>query len=152
MAQIFPFHACRYNPERVDLSRVLIQPYDKITPQMQQRYYSLDPHNLVRVERGRVEESDSLTSNVYTRAAQTLEEWIAGGILLREAAAAIYVYFQEYVVPGMRTRYIRKGFIALGRLEDYSAGVVFRHELTHAGPKADRLELLRHTRAHTEIG
>jgi uncharacterized protein (DUF1015 family) len=149
MAQIFPFRAYRYNPERAELSKVLTQPYDKITAAMQRRYYELDPHNLVRVERGRVEESDTLTSNVYTRAAQTLEQWIADGILVPEGAPAVYIYSQEYTLPGVRTRHGRKGFIALGPVEDYSAGVVFRHELTHAGPKADRLELLRHTCAHT---
>ena len=42
----------------------------------------------------------------------------------------------------------RRGFIALGRVEDYSEGVVHRHEQTLAKPKADRLELLRATRAH----
>ena len=42
----------------------------------------------------------------------------------------------------------RRGFIALGRIEDYSAGIVYRHEQTLAKPKADRLELLRATRAH----
>ena len=149
MAHIFPFRAYRYNPERVDLSRVLTQPYDKITPQMQERYYQLDPHNLIRVEKGRAEESDTPANNVYTRAAKALEDWIAGGILLREPEPALYVYFQEYSLPGASARHVRRGFIALGRVEDYSAGVVFRHELTHAGPKKDRLELLRHTRAHT---
>jgi uncharacterized protein (DUF1015 family) len=149
MAQIFPFRGYRYNPQRVDMSRVLTQPYDKITPQMQDRYYELDEHNLVRIERGRVEENDTLTNNVYTRAATSLQEWIAGGILVREGAPAVYVCSQEYALPGARTRHVRRGFIALARVEDYSAGVVFRHELTHAGPKADRLELLRQTRAHT---
>ncbi len=42
----------------------------------------------------------------------------------------------------------RRGFIALGRIEDYSAGVVFRHEQTLAKPKADRLDLLRAIRGH----
>ncbi len=42
----------------------------------------------------------------------------------------------------------RKGFIGLGAVEDYSAGVVHRHEQTLSGPKKDRMELLRHTRAH----
>jgi len=149
MAQIFPFHAYRYNPERVEYSRVLTQPYDKITPEMQKRYYALDPHNLVRIEKGEVLAGDSPAGNVYTRAARTLEEWISTGILLREAEPAIYVYGQEYAVPGGKQHKVRKGFIALSKLEDYAAGVVFRHELTHSGPKADRLELLRHTRAHT---
>ena len=53
-------------------------------------------------------------------------------------------------MPGSAERRTRQGFIALGRVEDYAAGVVFRHERTLAGPKVDRLELLRHT--HTNTG
>jgi uncharacterized protein (DUF1015 family) len=33
-------------------------------------------------------------------------------------------------------------------VEDYSAGIVYRHEQTLSGPKKDRLEVLRHMRAH----
>ncbi len=33
-------------------------------------------------------------------------------------------------------------------MEDYSAGIVHRHEQTLSGPKKDRMELLEHTRAH----
>jgi uncharacterized protein (DUF1015 family) len=58
------------------------------------------------------------------------------------------VYSQRFSVPGMSTIAERRGFIALGRVEDYSAGVVFRHEQTLAKPKADRLQLLRSTRCH----
>ena len=36
-------------------------------------------------------------------------------------------------------------------MEDYEAGVVFRHEHTLAAPKADRLELLRQTRVQTGL-
>ncbi len=52
-------------------------------------------------------------------------------------------------MPGTDERRTRRGFIGAGKLEEYSAGVVFRHEHTLSGPKADRLELLRHTRTHT---
>jgi len=34
MAQVFPFRAFRYNPDRAPLDRVLTQPYDKISPAM----------------------------------------------------------------------------------------------------------------------
>lgn len=149
MAQIRAFAAYRYNSKRLDLDKVLTQPYDKITPEMQERYYALDPHNLVRIEKGRPQPGDREDTNVYTRAAATLNEWIAEGILVRDPSPAIYAYFQEYEVPGTTERRLRKGFIALGRLEDYEAGIVHRHEQTLAGPKADRLELLRKTRAQT---
>jgi len=149
MAEIFAFPAWRYNPARVRWENVLTQPYDKITPEMQQRYAALDPCNLIAVEKGIAQPADTPQNNVYTRAAAKLEEWAREGVLAQDAAPAIYVYAQQYVPPGGKTRRTRRGFIALGRVEDYAAGVVFRHEQTLAAPKADRLELLRHTRAQT---
>jgi uncharacterized protein (DUF1015 family) len=149
MAEIFPFHAYRYNPAKVDLASVVTQPYDKITPAMQERYYSLSPYNLITVERGKPAPNDTPDNNVYTRAAKALEDWIAQGVLVHDPAPAIYAYSQDYALPHTRERQVRRGFIALGRVEDYAAGIVFRHEQTLAGPKADRLELLRHTRAQT---
>src|SRR5207244_13291882 len=92
---------------------------------------------------------DTTQNNVYTRAAAALSDWIRGGILRQDPAPAFYAYSQEYTVPGTQERRIRLGFIGAGRLEEYSAGVVFRHEQTLSGPKVDRLELLRHTQTHT---
>jgi len=149
MARIYPFRAYRYDAARFDLARVLTQPYDKITPEMQERYYALDPHNLVRIEKGREEPGDSPRSNVYTRAAATLDQWIREGVLRQDAAPSLYACSQEFTLPGTEQRRTRRGLIALLGLEDYSAGVVFRHEQTHSAARADRLETLRHTRAHT---
>jgi uncharacterized protein (DUF1015 family) len=149
MAEIRPFHAYRYDTNRVDLKDVLTQPYDKITPAMQERYYAASPYNLISIEKGRTLPDDTGENNVYTRAGQKVDEWIAEKILVRDAAPSLYVYAQDFLVPGTQTRRVRMGFIGLGRVEDYDAGVVFRHERTLSGPKADRIELLRHTRAQT---
>jgi len=149
MAQIFPFRAYRYGPSQVKLEDVLTQPYDKITPQMQDHYYSLHPCNLIAVEKGRSFPNDSPTNNVYTRAGLALKTWIDRRVLLQDPSPGVYVYSQQFQLPHSTEHHVRTGFIALGRIEDYSAGVVFRHEQTLAGPKADRLELLRHTGAHT---
>src|SRR5665213_2121787 len=147
MADIAPFSAYRYNLDRVRLADVVTQPYDKITPIMQERYLRSGPYNLIAVEKGKAEEDDTppnsgdpSSHNVYTRAEHALKEWILGGILVRDSSPGIYVYSQEYDVPGTSARRTRRGFIALGRVEDYATGVVFRHEYTLAGPKADRLE------------
>jgi uncharacterized protein (DUF1015 family) len=150
MATIYPFRALRFRPEKagVPLESLITQPYDKITPEMQAHYYQLSPHNLIRLELGQREPTTE-TDNVYTRAARWLEDTTKKGVLAPDPEPSIYVYFQEYAVPGANERRTRKGFIALGKIEDYEAGVVHRHEQTLSGPKADRLELLRHTRAHT---
>src|SRR5215472_1654212 len=149
MAEIHPFRAYRYDIQRVALKDVLTQPYDKITPEMQERYYEASPYNLIAIEKGKTNANDTPMNNVYTRAAAKLEEWIREIILMQDAAPAIYVYAQEYRVPGGEARRKRIGFIALGRVEDYDAEVVFRHERTHTAPKADRRELLRHMKAQT---
>ena len=148
MARIYPFQPLRYTAKAGALEELLTQPYDKITPEMRDRYLKLSPYNLVRIILGERRADDSQTSNVYTRAAGYLNDWIRRGILARDAAPAIYPYFQEFTEPDTGERLVRKGFIALGAVEDYSAGVVHRHEQTLSGPKKDRLELLRHTHAH----
>src|SRR5215470_1639568 len=149
MAQVFPFRAFRYNPSLAPFEHVLTQPYDKISAPMQEKYYAADPHNLIVVEKGRSSPNDSPQNNVYTRAAAALENWIANHVVEQDAPPSFYAYTQEYTVPSTDERRTRRGFIGAGQLEDYSAGVVFRHEQTLSGPKADRLELLRHTRTHT---
>jgi len=152
MADIHPFRAFRYDPQRVSPSDVVTQPYDKITPAMQDRYYAASPYNLVRLILGRCEANDNPANNVYSRAAADFREWRQQGILCQDSKPSIYTYSQRFTLPGSTREHSveleRRGFIALGRIEDYSAGVVFRHEQTLAKPKADRLELLRATRAH----
>jgi uncharacterized protein (DUF1015 family) len=149
MALVQPFRAYRYNPNLAPFERVLTQPYDKISPVMQEQYYAADPHNLIAIEKGRVQLDDNAHNNVYTRAAACMDGWIAANVVQQDPAPAFYAYTQEYDIPGTTFRRTRRGFIGLGKLEEYSAGVIFRHEHTLSGPKADRLELLRHTRTHT---
>lgn len=148
MATIQPFQPYRYSAQAGDPARLLTQPYDKIDSAMQARYLAASPYNLVRVILGERRDSDNDSDNAYTRAAQYLDEWIRQGILERDAAPGLYAYFQNFEVPDSGERLTRKGFIGLGKIEDYSAGVVYRHEQTLTGPKKDRLKLLRHTRAH----
>src|ERR1700677_3798516 len=147
MADIIPFRALRYNLSKVSPGEVLTQPYDKINPAMQERYYELSPHNLVRIILGKSEPGDNDRENVYSRAAASLDEWQAQGVLARDAEPSLYVYSQTFKIPGDPTgaEAERRGFIALGRVDDYSNQVVFRHEQTLSKPKADRLNLLRST-------
>jgi uncharacterized protein (DUF1015 family) len=165
MARLYPFRALRYDPARVKMEAVVTQPYDKITPAMQQRYYEASPYNLVRVILGKHEPGDTEPQeflphgenarNVYTRAAEYLNAWRKDHILAEESEPAIYGYSQTYAVPGSEaagkpeTRE-RRGFIALGHLYDYAEKVVYRHEQTFPKHKSDRLALFKATRAYCE--
>ena len=149
MARIYPFRAWRYNPSAVRLEDVVTQPYDKISPAMQQAYYQRSPFNLVRIVLGLPELFDvEQGENVYTRAARDFRAWREQGILIQENVPCVFAYAQRFQVPGTETVKERRGFIALGKLQDYADQVVFRHEQTLSKPKSDRLHLLRATRAH----
>ncbi len=160
MARLYPFRALRYNPARVNMEAVVTQPYDKITPAMQQRYYEASPYNLVRVILGKQEPGDTepqeflppgeKAHNVYTRAAEYLNAWRKDHILAEESEPAIYGYSQTYTVPGSNETRERRGFIALGHLYDYADKVVYRHEQTFPRHKSDRMSLFKATRAYCE--
>jgi uncharacterized protein (DUF1015 family) len=148
MADIIPFRPYRYTAKAGAPEQVLTQPYDKISPEMQKKYLAKSPYNLVRVILGERKQSDTETENVYTRSAAWFRQWTADGVLAQDAEPAFYPYFQEFTVPDTGERLLRKGFIGLGKVEDYEANVVYRHERTLAGPKKDRFEVLTHTSAH----
>jgi uncharacterized protein (DUF1015 family) len=150
MARIYPFRALRYDPSRVNMEDVVTQPYDKITPAMQDRYYEASPYNLVRVILGKHLPDDTEQHNVYTRAAETLNDWRKEGILREESEPALYGYAQTYTVPHTDEVRERRGFIALGHLYDYADKVVYRHEQTFPKHKSDRMSLFKATRAYCE--
>jgi uncharacterized protein (DUF1015 family) len=160
MARIYPFRALRYDTTRVKMEDVVTQPYDKITPEMQQRYYDISPYNLIRVILGKHLPGDTepqeflppgqQAHNVYTRAAETLKDWRKDHILREEAEPALYGYSQTYTVPHANEVRERRGFIALGHLYDYADHVVYRHEQTFPKHKSDRLALFKATRAYCE--
>lgn len=147
MAEIKRFRALNYNTAITGgLKNVVTQPYDKITPEMQERYYKASPYSLARIIRRR---TDPAEQDLYAAAAREFRSWIERGVLKLGETPALYPYDQEYAVPGQAgVRKRRRGFVGLCRIEDYSAGIVHRHEETLSGPKADRLALLRATRAH----
>jgi uncharacterized protein (DUF1015 family) len=149
MARIYPFRAWRYNPSAVNLADVVTQPYDKISPAMQQAYYQRSPYNLVRIILGLPELFDAEKGeNVYSRAARDFRAWREHSVLIQEHDPCVFAYSQRFRVPGTEIVKERRGFIALGKLHEYSDKVVFRHEQTLSKPKSDRLNLLKATQAH----
>ncbi|MEZ4600200.1 MAG: DUF1015 domain-containing protein [Syntrophotaleaceae bacterium] len=143
MAKIAPFRAVRYNIEKIqDPASAMAPPYDVISPELQDDLYRRSPVNVVRLILGKIEETDDETDNRYTRAAADFSEWQEQQILVRDETPSIYLYDEEYAAEGIGT-VVRKGFLALTRLEDFASGVVKPHEKTLSGPKADRLNLTK---------
>jgi uncharacterized protein (DUF1015 family) len=145
MTDVRPFRALRYDPTRVDLDRVIAPPYDVISPEERAFYWDRDPHGSVRLELLR--DPDAEAAADYHEAAESLAGWRREGVLRLDPEPALYALRQRFAGPDGETR-IREGVFALLHLEDYERRIVRPHERTLAGPKADRLKLLRATRAN----
>jgi len=141
MAKIVPFRALRYDTSRIENpDLVMAPPYDVISPSLQETLYHRSPVNVVRLILGKTSPEDSETDNRYTRSAADFEQWQQEEVLQRDGAPSVYLYDQEYRTEAGSV-VVRKGFMALTRLEDFSSGVVKPHEKTLSGPKTDRLKL-----------
>ncbi len=147
MVDLSAFRAIRYDagPGR-DLSRVLAPPYDVISDALRETLYARDPHNVVRIDFARPEPGEGPDA-VYERAARSLLEWRAAGVLREDDAPAFYVLAQTFVGPDGRER-TRTGFFSRARLSPFGDGPIMPHERTLKGPKEDRLRLYRATRTN----
>lgn len=146
MVNIIPFRGLRYNPAKVELSKVVAPPYDIISEEEQSEYHEKNEYNVIRLILGRERPGDNSQSNKYTRAAAYLDEWLEQGVLIRDEGPSIYVYEEEYRYRNEKR--VMRGFIALAGLEELGDGSILPHEETLSAPVKDRLALIRACRAN----
>jgi uncharacterized protein (DUF1015 family) len=146
MARILPFRALRYSATLLpDTAKVIAPPYDVIAPPERERLAAQDPHNVVGLDLPQGEGDAK-----YAAAKTLLDQWVASGHLVEDAAPALYRYEQVFafdVGTGVR-QYTRKGFFAQIELSPFADRQVLPHEHTLAGPKVDRFKLITGTQAH----
>lgn len=154
MSRIQPLRGWRYDLAAAgasDLNELLAPPYDVIDPAQQAAFYQRHPHNIIRLILGQDEAGDDDQSNRYRRAAATLAQWQAGGVLRREAAPALYLLREHFDPEPGRFLYggaaTRSGILARLRLAPWGQGIL-PHERTFPTAKADRLALTIAAQAH----
>jgi uncharacterized protein (DUF1015 family) len=141
MADVQPLRALHYDLGKVGaLSDVVSPPYDVIDPQQRAGLAARSPYNVVEIDLPQGEDP-------YASAAATFDKWRHEGVVIRDDEPSIWALVQDYTAPDGR-RLSRRGFFARVRVEEYGAGRIRPHERTHPGPKEDRLNLTRATRAN----
>jgi len=143
MVEIRPFRAIQYTEKAGDYENLIAQPYDKIDHEMQKEYYKKSEYNYCRL-------TLPIEENKYEISKQRINQWMNEGILKKDEEPAIFVYRQEFRLFGKV--YTRTGFITALRLHPYEENKVLPHEITHKGPKIDRLNMLRATEKNLETG
>jgi uncharacterized protein (DUF1015 family) len=146
MAEFRPFRGIRFHEDPArDISRLICPPYDVISPEQQQFFYDLDPHNAIRLDFARALPGDDGNNNRYLRAATDFREWMSRGILVQDPDPGYYLLEERFEDEQGRSR-VRCGIVGLKRLEENRPGASIRpHEATYAGPKQDRFLLMKAT-------
>ena len=120
---------------------VIAPPYDVVSDEHVARLLERSPYNIAHIE-----SCPGPEETRYQRAADALRGWVGAGALLRDERPAYYVYEQRTSVQGAER--VRRCFFARMRLYPPEEGVVRPHESTMEGPRAERLQLMRATRAN----
>ena len=145
---VIPFRGLRYNATQVEsIENVIAPPYDVIKSDERVALEARHPANIIRLILSQPQDNDTDDENQYTRAAVRMKQWISDGTLVRDTTPRYYIYDQSFNAPDGKN-YTRRALIALVKLEPFENRVVLPHEKTHAGPKADRLNLMRECHAN----
>lgn len=121
-----------------ELGTLTAPPYDVISEAERQVLLDASPHNAVRLE---------LPELPYDEVAGLIAAWTSEGVLRRHEQPVLIAWTQTFTLPD-GTRHERKTILGTVGVEPYSARVVRPHERTHAGPKEDRLRLIRATQVN----
>lgn len=147
MANVIPFKGYRYNTDIINnMNSVTAPPYDIISDAQKDTLYGESEYNIVRVDFGKEYEGDTESDNKYTRAGNTLSEWIDGGVLKPEDKPSFYIYEQQFVYN--ESPVSLKGIISLVELEEFDKKIILPHEETLSKAKADRFLLMEATDAN----
>ena len=146
MAKIKPFRGYRYNTDKIDDLAKVVAPLEyNISDEERDRRYESEEHNIVKIFDGKSFDTDTGSSNKYTRAAQYLSAWIEDGTIIQDNEEAIYLY-EEMTVSNGNT-YRNTTFVALLELEELGTGNIKTCEEVHEISQKDRYDALAATKA-----
>lgn len=146
--EIAPFRALRFDVARAatPIANLVCPPYDVIDFNEQEALGRLSAYNTVNLILPELSARRVTPEGEYTYGPQKqmFAKWREQQVLQADAKPSVYVYHQSFPHPLQpELKMTRRGILALTRLSDFSEGKMKPHEFTLAGPKADRLNLMK---------
>ena len=145
MAKIIPFKGLR--PTKEMASKVATLPYDVVSV-AEARAYRKEPYHFYHVTRSEIdlpEGVDVHSTQVYERAKENLDQFVADKILMQDCDPCYYIY--ELVMNGRS----QTGLVCGSSIDDYMNGIVKKHEFTRPEKELDRINHIKATRAQTGV-
>jgi uncharacterized protein (DUF1015 family) len=134
VVDVRPFRALR--PAAGLEARVVSPPYDVVDTEEARSWAGSDEDSFLRVSRPEIDlppGADPHADEVYELGRRTLDDFVARGVLVRDAAPTYSVYRQ---VMG---DVVQTGVVAVVPVDDYDAGRVRVHEFTRPDKELDRV-------------
>jgi uncharacterized protein (DUF1015 family) len=135
MADIRPFRALRYNPDKIrDINLKFSPLFDVVNP--------LQIEQLRRIPNNSIHLSVPVSTQ---HAVKKLRDWREKKVLIQDPLPGIYIYYQRFTLHGQDREYTRKGFISMIRMKEGADDDIILHEDTITSSVNDRIELLEKT-------
>lgn len=144
MSKIRPFRGLRPKPELAP--QVASLPYDVMDSQEARQMVQGNPYSFLHVTKSEVDLDpgiDQYDANVYAKAKETLDRFIAQGIMIQDENPCYYVYRQKM------GDHVQVGLVAAASVDEYQKGIIKKHELTRADKEQDRVNHVSTTGAQT---
>ncbi len=138
MAEIRPIQPWRYNNELATNIEQLTSPLFDVVSERQRKKLYKHPYNSVHL-------SVPFGNNPVEDARKTVRDWKDQGVIVQDMVPGIYVYFQQFSLPGSDRLYVRKGFICNIRIYEWDEQMLLRHESTMPHSVSDRQAVLEET-------
>lgn len=127
-------------------AQVAAVPYDVVNREESKALAAGNPLSLLHVDRAEIDlpdDVDAFDDRVYAKAVENFEKLRRDGVLVREAAPAMYLYRQ---VMGDHSQ---TGLVAVCHIEDYENDIIRKHEKTRRVKEDDRTRLVDALSANT---
>ena len=141
---IRPFKALRPTPEAA--AGVAAPPYDVLNTAEARARAAGKPNSFLHISKPEIDlppDTDAYAPAVYAKGAENLQQLIARGVLVRDAAPHHYVYRLRM------NDHVQTGIAAVGSVAAYDANRIRKHEFTRPDKEDDRVRQIDALNAQT---
>ena len=139
-----PFAALRPAPDRAQ--DVVAPPYDVVNTEEARALAEGKPLSFLHISKPEIdlpESTNPYDDEVYAKGAENITRMIADGVLVRDSAAAYYIYRVQM------GDHVQTGIVGAGSVEAYEKNLIRRHELTRPDKETDRVKQILAVNAQT---
>ena len=144
MVQVRPFPGIR--PAAELAAQVACLPYDVVNSTEAQALAADNPYSFFHIDKAEIDLPHDLSPydpQVYQKAAENFQDFLAKGWLVKEQQPLLYLY--ELTMNGRS----QTGLVATTSIDDYTSGKIKRHEFTRPEKEVDRIKHIQACDANT---